>query len=293
MTKLQTKTDLSPSAPRFDDILPFPMTHNLVFVTRNPPMKASFAIRLVRFIAAWLFVLCISLVACVLFCLVGPKRMWVSMMPLWSKGSLWIVGIKLRIEGQEHLQKPGVYISNHTSLIDVVVLPGIVPKKVRVVAKRELLYVPFMGWAFAVSGAILVNRKKARSAITSLREALKQLPKGWSLAIFPEGTRSTDGTLRPFKKGAFHMALETGLPIVPIAMDGAQDVSPPGHWLVQSGEIRIFVGEPIPVAAASSDDPELVRNLLAQSFEAVAACHQRAIAMRHSEQPFNPGTDHA
>jgi 1-acyl-sn-glycerol-3-phosphate acyltransferase len=239
-------------------------------------------IRLGRFLLAWLYVLVVCIAACVMVVLAGPTRMWLFMMPRWAKGTLKVVGITLRIDGAEHLAGPGIFVSNHTSLIDVVILPAIVPPKTKVVAKRELIYVPFLGWAFGASGAVLVDRRNARAAVASMRAALAKLPAGWSIAVFPEGTRSRTATMRPFKKGAFHMAVATGLPIIPVGLDGAQDVSPPGKWLVRGGEVRICVGAPI--STAGWRNGQLAEPMQATR-DAVQRCIDHAVAMRGDLQP--------
>lgn len=240
-------------------------------------MGLNAIIRAIRYAAAVFYVGFISALACLLTITVGPTRMWLRVMPLWAKGTLKVVGIRLRIEGAEHLKGPAIFISNHASLIDVVIVPSIVPPTVRIVAKREIIYVPLLGWAFGASGAVFVDRRNARAAVTSLREGLKRLPKGWSLAVFPEGTRSRDAAMRPFKKGAFHMAVQTGLPLVPIGLDGTQDVSPPGQWLVSGGEVRICVGAPIDTTGWHNG---ALQEPMARGRAAVEACVARAVAMR-------------
>lgn len=234
-------------------------------------------IRGLRYAAAVIYVIFISALACVVTVLAGPTRMWLTVMPMWAKGTLKVVGIKLRIEGAEHLKGPGIFISNHASLIDVVVVPAIVPPTVRIVAKREIIYIPLLGWAFGASGAVFVDRRNARAAVTSLRDGLKRLPKGWSLAVFPEGTRSRDRAMRPFKKGAFHMAVQTGLPLIPIGLDGTQDVSPPGQWLVSGGEVRICVGAPIDTTGWQNS---ALAEPMARGRAAVEACVTHARGMR-------------
>jgi 1-acyl-sn-glycerol-3-phosphate acyltransferase len=249
-------------------------------------MSVRNVICLVRFVTAWVFALGVGVAGCIMACVVGPTRMWLTAMPFWSCGILQIVNIRLRIDGIDNMKGPGIYISNHASLMDVVILPAIVPPTTRIVAKRELLYVPFVGWAFGVGGAVLIDRRNARSAVARLRTALASLPRGWSLMVFPEGTRSTNGQLRPFKKGAFHMAIETKLPLIPIGLDGTQDVSPAGRWLVRGGEVRICVGAPIPTETWSNAD---LNAPMQQGRAAVQACIDRAVAMRqapHIGVPF-------
>lgn len=231
----------------------------------------------VRYLVAWLYTLFMSLSSCVLCCVIGPSRMWTIMAGAWGRGTLFLLGVKLEIEGEEHLRGPAVFISNHQSLIDAVFMPAILPPTVRFVAKRELLLIPLWGWAFAAGGAVLIDRNNPRQAISSLRRGLRRLPKGWSLIVFPEGTRSKDGQMRAFKKGAFHLAVETHLPLVPVGMDGARDIVPPDGWLVHGGVVRVTVGAPIDTTAWGY---EHVAAYMADGRAAVQACVDRSIARR-------------
>jgi 1-acyl-sn-glycerol-3-phosphate acyltransferase len=232
----------------------------------------------VRYLAAWAFTLCVALLSCVLCVCIGGTRMWLSVAQNWARATLWILGVRLDLVGLHNLQRgPAVFICNHESLMDVVFLPAILPRTVRMVAKRELLYVPFVGWAFAGGGAVLVDRSKPRQALRNLLRALEKLPRGWSLFVFPEGTRSKDGELRPFKKGAFHMAAHTKLPVVPIGLAGARAIVPADGWLVRPGVVQVHVGEPIDTTDWEvSDAPRHC----AAGFAAVAHCVQAARTRR-------------
>ncbi len=231
-----------------------------------------------RFIAAWTLTLAVSVLACLLCCLLGPSRAWLCTAKPWARATLAILGVRLRVEGEAHLKAaPAVFISNHQSLIDVVFMPALLPRQIRFVAKRELLWIPFLGWAFAAGGAVLIDRARPRQALRELYRGLKRLPQGWSLLVFPEGTRSKDGQVKAFKKGAFHMAMHTKLPIVPIGMDGAREIVPPDGWLVRAGEVRICIGPPLP----SCDwRPQDTAANLAAGQAAVAACVAAARARR-------------
>jgi 1-acyl-sn-glycerol-3-phosphate acyltransferase len=199
-------------------------------------------VALVRFLAAWLYtLLCSSL--CMLISLCGlPRLGWLIAMHPWGNGSLKILGIRINITGNEHFVGPALFLSNHQSLIDVVFLPAMMPRRSRWVAKKELQRVPFWGWAFGTSGAIFIDRKNPRAAIESIKEGLKVLPPDWSVVIFPEGTRSKDGRMLPFKKGALHIALQSRLPIVPIGIYGARHIVPKDKWLIRPGVVEVTAG---------------------------------------------------
>ena len=119
----------------------------------------------------------------------------------------------------------------------------------------------------------MINRKASRSAIESIRQGLKRLPPKWSLVVFPEGTRSRDGEVKPFKTGAFHVAAMTKLPVVAIGIDGARDVAPLDRWLVRSGTVRINIAPPMPTTHWTH---ETVREHALEGQAAVLACVEQA-----------------
>ncbi|RYF04252.1 MAG: 1-acyl-sn-glycerol-3-phosphate acyltransferase [Deltaproteobacteria bacterium] len=232
----------------------------------------------IRFLLAWAFSLLVGLYVCLISLLIGPKRAWWYTARPWARITLWLVGVRLRIEGEEHLRGRGcLYISNHQSLIDVVFLPAIVPPGTCFVAKRELLLIPLWGWGFGMSGAILIDRKRPREAIAQMQAGLRKLPRGWGVLIFPEGTRPKDGVMRPFKRGAFHLAAATHMPIVPIGMDGARDIVPPNGWLVRPGEVRVTIGPPL---QTHDWDTASAAAHAAEGFAAVSQCVQASVARR-------------
>jgi len=151
---------------------------------------------------------------------------------------------------------PYVFMSNHRSQFDILaVITALVDFQLRWVAKVELTRVPVFGWALKHSGHVIIDRSNHTQAIASLRAARAKMEEGVSVMIFPEGTRGTlAGPLLPFKKGGFMLALETGFPVVPIAVCGSAELLPRGSWQPASGEIEVVVGAPIPVAGMERDE---------------------------------------
>ena len=227
----------------------------------------------VRYIVAWFNTLFWSSLGCALIFVVGPSVAWIVVHRAWAYTTLWLLGVRLDVCGTEHLNQPAVYISNHQSLIDVVALPAILPSKVRFIAKRELLLIPFWGWILGFGGAVLINRKESRSAIESIRQGLVRLPTGWSVVVFPEGTRSRDGEVKKFKSGAFHVAALTDLPVVPIGIDGAREVAPLNRWLVRGGTVRINIGSAISTEHWARGS---IKDYAAEGQAAVEACVRQA-----------------
>lgn len=240
-------------------------------------MRRSLPVVFVRYLLAWSWSLGIASVACVLCLVAGPRRTWTWVRRLWARVTLKLVGVQLDVAHPERLAGPAIYIANHQSLIDVVFLPAIVPATTRFVAKRELLWVPFWGWAFAAGGALLIDRKNPRAALQSLRRGAKNLEPGWSIVVFPEGTRTKDGELGRFKRGAFVLASISKLPVVPIGFDGAREVVPAGSSLVRGGRVAVHVGEPLDTTDWSE---ATLRCHIAAGEAAVAACVAQARAQR-------------
>ncbi|MGA7298558.1 MAG: lysophospholipid acyltransferase family protein [Rhodanobacteraceae bacterium] len=191
---------------------------------------------------------CICLALGVL--LVTRRRHWPLRMAsgLWAPGLLWGAGAQLRIEGLENIdhERAQVLVANHQSIIDICVLFRAVPVPLRFVLKQELARVPFVGWYARAMGMVFIRRGSAHSAAARLRVAVRLLKDGHSLCAFPEGTRSRDGTLKPFKGGAFHAAMAAQADIVPVAIEGSGRVLPAEGFAVRPGIITLRIGKPIP-----------------------------------------------
>jgi 1-acyl-sn-glycerol-3-phosphate acyltransferase len=159
------------------------------------------------------------------------------------------LGIRTRVVGRENMEarRPCIYLSNHQSAYDVPVLAELYPVNTVVIGKKELSRIPFFGWVFRVTGNILIDRKNNPSAVGRLREVEDAIrERGVSVWIFPEGTRGkVPGRLLPFKKGAFHMAAATGVPVVPIVMEPLQPYFDPKRRHLRPGEIEVRVLEPV------------------------------------------------
>jgi 1-acyl-sn-glycerol-3-phosphate acyltransferase len=195
----------------------------------------------------------------------------------------------VRIEGLERVEwsEPLVVIANHQSWFDVFVLAGLLPAHVRFVAKEELGRIPIFGPAWRACGHISLDRSDRKRALESLDRAARKVREDkLALVLFPEGTRSPDGRLWAFKKGAFVLAIKTEVPIVPLGMAGSRAVMPKGSFRVRPGEIRIRVGEPIRVEGMRLEDRD---RLLALSRAAVAELIEDADGMVGTAGPADGG----
>lgn len=169
---------------------------------------------------------------------------------VWSKFILWLFGIKVRVKGTEHIE-PGkhyIYVSNHASAFDIPTVIVGIPDDIRFVLKKELTKVPIWGWALKYGHYITIDRGKARDAMKSLDEAVERMRHGASVILFGEGTRTRDGRLQPFKRGAFTLAVRAGKPIIPVTINNTFRILPKGSLRVNPKDIELVLDKPIPTA---------------------------------------------
>lgn len=195
-------------------------------------------------------------------CRTAPRR--------WSRRLVEASSVTVEFEGLEHLREGGqILVANHESWYDVLALAGYLPVEYRFVAKKELGRVPVFGPAWQACGHISIDRQDRASAIESLEVAARQIrERDTTIVMFPEGTRSESGELQPFKKGAFVLAIQAGVPIVPVGISGSRDVMAKHRWRIRPGTIRIRIGEPIPVDGLVHADRD---RLTARAHSRVAA----------------------
>jgi 1-acyl-sn-glycerol-3-phosphate acyltransferase len=171
------------------------------------------------------------------------RRRWASMH--WR-----ITGSRLHVEPLPDVDwsRPHIFVMNHQSMMDIPCAFAVIPANIRFVAKHTLKYVPFLGWYMALTGMIFINRSDRREAMRGLALAGERIRAGANILAFPEGTRSKDGRILPFKKGPFLLALEAKVPIIPVAIDGTGRVLPSGGFRLHRSEIRMKLGAPIETA---------------------------------------------
>lgn len=199
----------------------------------------------------------------------------VRLIRFWAKGNLWACGVRVRTRGRQRLDPKQAYLfmSNHQSNVDILALTAAFDTlQVRWVSKREVRKVPILGVCMQRTHQVLVDRESRTQAVAVIRQVKKLLNAGISVLFFPEGTRSRDGHLLPFKPGGFAVAVETGVPVVPVTINGSRAILPPREWKVRSGEIEIVFGEPIHI------DPHMNKKaareeLLVRVRETIAARH--------------------
>jgi 1-acyl-sn-glycerol-3-phosphate acyltransferase len=154
---------------------------------------------------------------------------------------------RIRIEGRWPAGRQAyVVVANHQSFLDIFLLSNL-PREMKWVAKRSLFKIPWVGWCFTMSGDIPVDRGDPASAAAVMARARRYLSRGMSVMMFPEGTRSRDGKLLPFKVGAFKLAVDAGVPVLPIAITGTAQGMPKGSPWVRPSELRVRILDPVPV----------------------------------------------
>ncbi len=200
---------------------------------------------------------------------------------VWARACLLCAASRLRILGAENLRKHAVavYAANHTSYMDTPVVFAALPFQFRILAKKELWALPFIGWHLNRSGQIPINTDNPRATLSSLAAAAKTVRTGTPLFVFPEGGRTADGTLQPFMNGAAYLAIRAQVPLVPIALHGVYDLLPIHTHHFHPGTLTLIAGEPIPTTGLNVRDAdqltqqlrETIQQLLAQVDPAAAA----------------------
>jgi len=186
----------------------------------------------------------------------------------WAKIILWVCGTRVRVSGQENVDRheARIYLSNHQSYFDIFALLAHLPADFKFVLKQELMKIPLFGFAMRRAKYIAIDREEPRKAVKSINEAALKIKEGASMLIFPEGTRSEDGKLRPFKTGGFRLALKAGCDVVPVAITNSRNIVPKGSLKINKGTITMNIGTSISVKDYTKKDMD---QLMARVREAI------------------------
>ena len=167
----------------------------------------------------------------------------------WGNACLFVSGVRIRVLGIDHIpwDRPVIFTSNHQGNYDIFALLARIPTQFRWIAKKEVFAIPLLGPAMRKAGYICIDRQNRGKAIKSMDEAAGKIREGKSVMTFPEGTRSPDGTIAPFKKGSFYLAIQSGVPVVPITILGSREVMKKRKMNILPGPITIVIDKPIDV----------------------------------------------
>ena len=175
----------------------------------------------------------------------------------WSRALLHLARVDVEVSGRAHVPPgPAVFAANHASALDILVMFGYLPVDFRIVYKRSLSLLPLLGWAIWLGGHVPIDRTNAFRARRSLDAAARRIRGGTSVVVFPEGTRSPDGEVRRFKRGSFSLAIDAGVPVVPVSLVGVKSVVPKGLASVRPGHVRVVLHAPVPVRGRGPDEAE-------------------------------------
>lgn len=213
------------------------------------------------FVAIWTALLFPLSMLAMLFTWNSDSGLWWPR-KLWSPGLLWIGGVTLEVQGQENVDpsRPAIYVSNHQSSADIPALFVAIPVPFRYVCKSQLKWVPLVGWYLMAAKYVFVDRGNRASAIASLDKAGDQIRRGINIVVYPEGTRSADGSVLPFKKGPFALALKARVPIVPVTIEGSQKLMPKNSWRVIPSTVKVKIGRPIDLAGYGPNERDRLAN---------------------------------
>ena len=183
-----------------------------------------------------------------------------------------ITGIKLKTVGRENVpqNEPLIFVANHCSHLDIACLCNAIPVNLHFIGKKELMWTPVVGWYMLVAGHIFIDRKSRVKAAVSLKKAAEKIRQGKSVVMYPEGTRSTTGEVGPFKKGAFHLAQQAGVKIVPVSINGTYQVWSKNAKKITPGEVIVRIGKPIDPSEYTEDD---LKDLVASARAAIIDMH--------------------
>ena len=186
-------------------------------------------------------------------------RSYLALARAWSRSFLWLYGIRIVTQGEQLVSGlPTVYVSNHSSYVDIPVILASIQDDIRLMLRDSLTRIPIWGWALKVSPFLIISRENAARAKATLDNATATIRKGASVLLFPEGTRTSTGALQPFKRGAFKIALESCARVVPVYLDGAFDVLPRTEKLPRTNRtIHVHIGAAITLPSSHGRVAEL------------------------------------
>jgi 1-acyl-sn-glycerol-3-phosphate acyltransferase len=182
---------------------------------------------------------------------------------LWCRLLCKLNGVKVKIVGWENIltDRPQIFVSNHQGYFDIFALSGYLPVQIRWVAKSSLFKIPFLGGAMKASGYIPVVRDDRKKAYEAFNKTLEKVKEGSSIIIFPEGTRSEDGEIGPFKKGSNLIASRSKCPMVPVTIIGSGDIIKKGSAVITPGSVQVIISPPVEPSNDKKENEEVLQSI--------------------------------
>ena len=183
-------------------------------------------------------------------------RLFHAIAKLWARTVLLTSGVKVHVRGIEKIRSDRnyVYVSNHASMFDIPAILASVPDQIRIVYKKELEVIPIFGWGLKWGSYIGIDRGRGPKAMRSIEEAIEKIRNGASVLLYAEGTRTRDGKLQPFKRGAFNIAVRAGIPVVPLTINGTFPILPKGSIVIRPQSAELVLDDPIPVTGEGKEE---------------------------------------
>ncbi len=205
----------------------------------------------------------------------GTGRLQHRIAQRWARMVMRLIGVEVAVSGQEHIRpgQPYVFCANHLSLIDTPLMFGYLPADFRILARKGLFSIPFLGWHLRRAGHLPVARDDARAGLRSLTEAAARVAQGVSVVVFPQGQRSPDGTAA-FKPGAAYVAIKAGVPLAPIGITGTQQIHAIGSPTLHPGRVGLRIGRPIPTTGMSPREARALMEAVKDAIQDLIVQHQ-------------------
>jgi 1-acyl-sn-glycerol-3-phosphate acyltransferase len=213
---------------------------------------------IIRLVVSTVVTFLIAIVAFVTLPFNRTEKLYHGIGRFWSRALLRICGVRVVLHGAECIDRSRSYIyaSNHASMFDIPVVIAGLPDDIRLVYKKELERIPVFGWGLKWGSYIGIDRGRGAEARKSLDEAIEKIRRGASVLLFVEGTRTSDGRLQPFKRGAFHLAARAGVPVVPLTINGTYSIVPKHSLRIRPGTVDLILSPPVAVTGTSEKETE-------------------------------------
>ena len=203
---------------------------------------------ILRYGACWFISIACAVLAIIAIPLDKQGRAFHAVARFWAALILWVCGVQVKVNGLEKidLSRNYVYVSNHASALDIPAIILGLPQQIRVVYKKELERIPIFGWGLKWGHYVGIDRTRGADALKSLETAARKVATGASVLLYAEGTRTPDGKLQPFKRGAFSLAVKAGVPVVPLTVNGSYGIFPRRSLEVRPGTVELVLDMPVP-----------------------------------------------